>query len=229
MVGLAARLVDLKRTVIPADFRRDRYAAYDERLDEFSLRLSTIDEVTGIAGEIGITSDDLVLDFGCGNGVSGQLLARKFGCRVAGIDIDLALVQAARARGVKSCWYDGVELMPFDSEQFDVVTCFHTIAHVPDPVIAMSEMLRVLKPGGRIAVVTPNRWYTLAMLPKNLVNSYRPDMTVLRYFDRSSLRKLMTFGGLTRSWTWYGGEQPWAFAPSWTRHRVFGVGQKVAE
>ena len=41
--------------------------------------------------------------------------------------------------------------LPFDNESFDVVTCNHTLYHVPDPDAALAEVARVLRAGGRFA------------------------------------------------------------------------------
>lgn len=226
MVGLAERLVDLKRTVVPAEFRGDRYANYETRLGEFGPRLSTINEVCFVGDGLGIDREHLVLDVGCGDGLAGQLMHRRYGCEVRGLEIQPSLAARARARGVTAWLYDGRGAMPFKSESFDVVTCFHTLAHVADPFATMLEMRRILKPGGRLGIVTPNRWYTLAMLPKNLVNDYRPDLSVLRYYGPRSLGVLMRDVGYARAWTYCIGEKPWPIAPRWMSHRVVGVAVK---
>jgi len=46
--------------------------------------------------------------------------------------------------------------LPFEDGSFDIVASYQMLEHVPDPRTALSEMLRVLKPGGTIAIVSPN-------------------------------------------------------------------------
>lgn len=56
--------------------------------------------------------------------------------------------------------YDGTKL-PVDSDSFDVVISFQVIEHVEDDKNFVSEAKRVLKPGGRLIITTPNRIYRL--------------------------------------------------------------------
>jgi SAM-dependent methyltransferase len=106
--------------------------------------------------------DDLppgrVLDVGCGD---GRFLFRMYqaGWTVAGLDFDPKGIEAAKLKYGKY----GFELLNtdlfsanFPDNFFDAVTLSHVIEHVPEPVSILAEAKRVLKPGGRLVVVTPN-------------------------------------------------------------------------
>ncbi len=95
-----------------------------------------------------------LLEVGCG---TGDLLAgvRDLGWTVTGVDFDPAAVAVARRRGL-SVQEGDLASQGFADGSFDAVTMFHLIEHVPDPGALLAECRRVLAPGGRIVVVTPN-------------------------------------------------------------------------
>lgn len=95
-----------------------------------------------------------VIDVGCGSGV---LLARmqSLGWQVEGVDVDADGVEAARKRGVAvKCGMLAEQNYP--ENHFDAVYSSHVIEHVHDPVGLLRECFRILKPGGRLVIITPN-------------------------------------------------------------------------
>ena len=95
-----------------------------------------------------------VLDVGCGNGGRLELL-KKLGWTVKGIDFDRHAVEAAREKGLDA---DSGELksMKYPADSFDAVIMSHVIEHVPQPRELLAECVRLLKPGGRLVMLTPN-------------------------------------------------------------------------
>jgi len=101
-----------------------------------------------------IRSGDRILDAGCGTGKFFSLdFAREAGCRLFGVDIEEHLKINScvdfRARG-------DLKNLPFFDGSFDVVNCRLVIEHTDAPETALREFYRVLKPGGRLAILTPN-------------------------------------------------------------------------
>jgi len=96
-----------------------------------------------------------LLDVGCGD---GRFLAkmRDLGWEVTGVEPDGLAVEVARERFGLDVHRGTLEDIRFPERTFDVVTMNHVIEHVPDPVGTLEECLRVLKPGGRLVVTTPN-------------------------------------------------------------------------
>ncbi len=99
-----------------------------------------------------------VLDVACGTGVV-SVTAARLGARATGLDLTPALLERARENsqiaGVEIDWREGdAEAMPFADGAFDVVMSQFGHIFAPRPEIAISEMLRVLKPGGTIAFAT---------------------------------------------------------------------------
>lgn len=95
-----------------------------------------------------------VLDVGCG---SGALLAtlKDAGWRTVGIEIDPKAAAAARALGIEV--YQGtLNSVELQRERFSYVILNHVIEHVPNPVSYLQECGKLLAPGGKLIVITPN-------------------------------------------------------------------------
>ena len=97
-----------------------------------------------------------VLDVACGTGNLAVLAARR-GCRVSGLDIATNLLAQARERAQRESlaidFTEGdAEAMPYDDASFDVVVSMYGIMFAPRPEWVVSELCRVTKPGGLIAL-----------------------------------------------------------------------------
>ena len=106
----------------------------------------------------GIRAGDDVLDVACGTGLVAITAARA-GAKVRGLDLAPALLVDARKNaaliGANIEFTEGdVEAMHYPSAAFDVVLSQFGHMFAPRPEVAIAEMLRVLKPGGRIAFAT---------------------------------------------------------------------------
>ncbi|NPV56264.1 MAG: class I SAM-dependent methyltransferase [Anaerolineae bacterium] len=98
-----------------------------------------------------------ILVDGCGLGTYLERLAE--GAEIAaGLDIEFERVREAHENGLAVVCGAG-EHLPFVSERFDLVLSHEVLEHVADDRQSMAEMLRVLKPGGRLALFVPNRGY----------------------------------------------------------------------
>ena len=98
------------------------------------------------------------LDIACGNGNAALSAARR-GCRVTGIDLVLDLLlqagERARAEHVEIDFLIAdAETLPFGEAAFDVVLSTFGVMFAPDSRRAASELLRVLKPGGKFGLAT---------------------------------------------------------------------------
>jgi SAM-dependent methyltransferase len=100
-----------------------------------------------------------VLDAGCGVGWGTVELARGGARSVTGVDIDDIALMSARERSAGNAEFVRGDLaaLPFADGSFDLVVSFDAIEHVADPSRALDEFRRVLRPGGVLAVSTPNR------------------------------------------------------------------------
>jgi SAM-dependent methyltransferase len=118
---------------------------------------------TPVAGQLvkfaGISSGENVLDVATGTGVVAITAARA-GARVNGLDLTPELLEQARenariAQLPEIVWTEGdAEDLPYPDATFDVVLSEFGHMFAPRPEVAVKEMRRVLKPGGRIALAT---------------------------------------------------------------------------
>jgi len=138
------------------DPHRPVWIAFEEYLSEAAAwRTGVLSERTELAGK-------RILDMGCQNGAWSVNLA-KTGAEVYGIDVDAPALRGAEVRA--EC--HGVELhlslqsaqqLEFDDGFFDIVGTSDVIEHVPDPAAMLSELARVLKPGGIAFLSGPQRF-----------------------------------------------------------------------
>lgn len=96
-----------------------------------------------------------ILDAGCGTG-GIMIFLKKFG-DVSGIDISPEALKYCQKRGLKQIKKSSIEKIPFNDENFDLVTSFDVLYHqwVKDDLLVLKEFYRVLKPGGYLLLRVP--------------------------------------------------------------------------
>ncbi len=138
-----------------------------------------------------------VLDCGCGPGSITLSIADRIGNgRVVGVDFGDSQIQraieAAKERGIRNADFQQADCysLPFEDASFDRVFSNALMEHLTDPVRALREMLRVLKPGGVIGVSSPD-WTGFVLAPPS-------DVLTTAVAAYTALRKLAT--GVTSTW-----------------------------
>ncbi len=108
-----------------------------------------------MASAAGIEAGHRVLDVACGTGVLAREAARRVGPdgSVTGLDATPGMLAIARELGPGLQWREGfAQELPFEDRSFDTVVCQFGLMFFPDRVAALREMLRVLVPGGGLAI-----------------------------------------------------------------------------
>ena len=141
------------------------------------LELITTPAAAKLVRFAGVQAGQKLLDVGCGTGVV-SVTAARLGAETTALDLTPALLEKARENaqvaGVSIEFHEGdVEALPFKDASFDLVLSQFGHMFAPRPLAAVSEMLRVLRPGGRIAFSTwPPELYMGRMFA--LTGSYLP-------------------------------------------------------
>ena len=172
---------------------REFFAAAADRWDQMR------DDLFGprfyLLGLIGLLNQDwTVADLGCGTGPVAEALAPAVG-RVIAVDGSQEMLSAA---GRRLSGHDNVELrqgeleaLPIDDGQIDAATLILVLHHLPDAGKVVSEVVRVLRPGGKLLIVD--------MLPHNR-QEYRQEMGhIWMGFTEEQILRLLENGGLTRA------------------------------
>jgi SAM-dependent methyltransferase len=100
----------------------------------------------------------VVLEAGCGVGAYSSQIRRRFSPHVEAFDLEGERVKAAQT-DTPHALVAAAEALPYRADLFDTIISNEVIEHVADDRQAAAEMVRVLKPGGRIVLFCPNRWY----------------------------------------------------------------------
>jgi SAM-dependent methyltransferase len=138
------------------------------------------------------------LDLGCGD---GRLTAKLRANGVTAADVSPVALRraAARLRGAEIASLVPDEPLPFVDGEFELVLCTETIEHVRDVQLFLSEVRRVLRPGGGLALTTPDhgRITAVRMLLNGFESEFDPLSPHLRFFTRRSLAQLLDAMGFT--------------------------------
>ena len=120
---------------------------------------------TAVADAAQVRAGHSALDVACGTGVLTREMAARVGrgVRATGLDVNAGMLAVAREHAPDVRWHQGsAESLPFPDASFDRVVSQFGLMFVPDPQTSIREMLRVLKPAGRIAVAV---WDTIDQCP----------------------------------------------------------------
>ena len=151
------------------------------------------------------------LDVGCGN---GRYLRRmnSLGWQCEGVEFNGTAVNVCRQAGLK-VFHGELKNAHFGDDTFDLVTARQLIEHLPDPKDFVREVTRILKPGGRFVLITPNnlslgkklfgkRWFANEV-PRHLVLFNAASLSMLLANFRYSLVRSQTSSSpkmLLNSW-----------------------------
>ncbi|WP_067463511.1 class I SAM-dependent methyltransferase [Nocardia amamiensis] len=138
-----------------------------------------------------------VLDIACGPGNFTKYLSESLSGDGYAVGVDYSAPMLARAvtdnAGSRVGYLRGdARTLPFADEAFDAVCCFGALYLIPDPLTATLEMIRVLAPGGRIAITTSHR----ADNPIGDMSRVIGGWSGLRVFDTKTFPTLFADNGL---------------------------------
>lgn len=113
-------------------------------------------ELNATLSFLGNVINKKILDAGCGKGRLTCELAKR-GAQIVGVDIAYELISSAKQQNKDLPFLAAsVSRLPFADGCFDGALCVEVIEHVPDTEMAIYELARVLKPGGKLIVIDKN-------------------------------------------------------------------------
>jgi len=140
-----------------AEIRQDTYG---EDIGQNSW--ITTDEYDTFYSWLNLSASDHVLEIASGSGGPALYLAKKFHCRITGLDINEEGIKTANQQAqdadvsdAKFQLADVTQRLPFEDETFDAVTCIDSMNHFRDRLAVLREWHRVLKTGRRILFTDP--------------------------------------------------------------------------
>lgn len=168
-------------------FQRDQYAKgglgvrYWDHRDRVAFRY--------------VTGSD-ILDAGCGEGITLEKLVKLFPkTHVVGIDTEPENLEICRKHGlpVRS---GSLYALPFADASFDAVLFSEVIEHLSEPEKALTEIFRVLRPGGKVIIVFPNdRTFFLARLALGMVREAFYDPGHVRQWTPRQIQRALGAAG----------------------------------
>jgi cyclopropane fatty-acyl-phospholipid synthase-like methyltransferase len=169
-----------------------------------------------VADTLGLRLGEHLLDAGCGIGAPATLIAAETGAQVTGVTISPVEAGNATARATASGLSDQVKFevgdfhaLPFPEGHFDAVIAMESLMHAIDLDKVLLEFLRVLRPGGRIAISETTMVDPTATLP-SMFRSRTP-MT-----SDGWLKEVRAAGFVVEEWIQCG-------------HRVYGGSKRYVE
>jgi len=110
-----------------------------------------------IAAEAVVRSGDRVLDACCGTG-DFAVAASRAGARVTGLDFSERMLERARGKSAEVEWVQGdAQQLPFEDASFDAATVGFGVRNLEDLERGLAELRRILRPGGRLAILEITR------------------------------------------------------------------------
>jgi SAM-dependent methyltransferase len=138
-----------------------------------------------------------VLDAGCGSGRTLEEL-RRYG-EVFGIELDPGAADVARGRGCGEVRIGRLEELPWEDDNFDLITCLDVIEHTPDDRVTLRELRRVSRPGGFLLLTVPayqGLWSTHDVANHHYRRYSRPRLRAAARDAGWHVRRLTSFNGL---------------------------------
>jgi SAM-dependent methyltransferase len=130
-----------------------------------------------------------VLDLGCRDGALTQAYAG--GNAIVGVDADREALAEAQKLGIETRWADLDDALPFEDGTFDVVVAGELLEHLRDPRRVVSEVLRVLRSGGRFVGSVPNAYRLKNRLRFLTGRKPENDPTHLQMFAPTDIRAFL--------------------------------------
>jgi 2-polyprenyl-6-hydroxyphenyl methylase/3-demethylubiquinone-9 3-methyltransferase len=155
--------------------------------------------------ERNVNASSRCLDVGCGAGETYAQSIHSSAASYQGVDVSARAVEIARSGGLDAQVIDDAAALPFADDTFDVAVCIEVLEHLFSPHLAVAEIRRVLRPGGRLIVSAPNvaYWRLRVNLVLGVWNPLGDALAIeqpwrdphIRFFTPATLQSMLELAG----------------------------------
>mgnify|MGYP001347229686 CR=1 FL=1 len=137
------------------------YEEFNAKTVSYGRRFTDAIDMIESSNEARIPTNGRLIDVGCGTGNGLLVFHERFGISGTGVDVSSGMLEIARAKlrarelPIEVHQING-ESLPCDDDIYDAGISFEVLEHTPRPALLLSELARVVKPGGAVVVSTPN-------------------------------------------------------------------------
>ncbi|GAC1352270.1 MAG: hypothetical protein NVS3B20_08260 [Polyangiales bacterium] len=148
------------QSVAPADTQGHGLPDYDQQLTSFHRAFAP--ELKRMVDALPLTRAMKVLDLACGDGFYTRAIADRLGAEgsVTGVDLNLAYLDEAKRQTTRKTGSAAIDFvaasfdrLPFKDNTFDFAWCAQSLYSLPDPVLVLTHLARVLRPGGIVGIL----------------------------------------------------------------------------
>ncbi len=183
---------------IPMEEMRARLRGSQYWNEEYLPSYAVVDLATRYAEPLEMmkpyfTGSHRLLDVGCGAGFF-MAEARKHGWEVEGVEILPSAVEYARKEFNLKVHIGEIAELPLPDGHYDVITMWETIEHLQNPMAILEQVNRLLRPGGLLALSTPNFSSLVRLLIRYRWPSIGPGDHII-YFTPKTMTKMLRLNG----------------------------------
>jgi SAM-dependent methyltransferase len=124
-----------------------------------------------------LTTESFVLDAGCGNGASFRYHCKQYVRYLVGCDIHSSI---SKNTNIMAAIRANLACLPFACESFDIIFSRYVLEHLNAPGLIFSEFARILRPGGKLIVLTPSKYHYAVLLSRLTPHRFHEFVSTLR-------------------------------------------------
>lgn len=207
---------------------------YVDRIYKFNCTNGWKCEINELFKYINFNKCEFILDYGCNTAeLYEKLKTIDKKLHYVGVDVNEHAITKAKMKESGNPKFSVMKVKsgqwPNLEQKIDIAIFSHSLGHIENPKYILSCLYKDVSKGSVVAIITPNLYFKITKVISNLINGYNSDRTVLCYYHKSSLKKLIQESGFKIKRMWYYGELGGSFfglQMNLFRSRIFLIAEK---